>query len=67
MRHEKPEQLIMFERMMDEIFKQGPPKFCHNCMYYSTEGRCQVFDMEPPKAFTDIPNECPEWCMEPPF
>jgi hypothetical protein len=67
MRHEKPEELIAHEKMMKEVFEKGPPRFCHNCLHYTREGKCEKFDMEPPKEFTQMANQCDEWYMEPPF
>ena len=48
MRHDKPEELAAHEKMMKELFAKGPPRFCYNCMNYRSDGRCGVFDMEPP-------------------
>lgn len=67
MRHEKPKELEAYEKMMEEIFAKGPPRFCYNCMYYGVDGRCGVFDMEPPEEFTQVENQCDEWITEPPF
>lgn len=67
MKGEKPKQLIEYEMMLEEILKSGPPHFCYNCLNYSEKGKCEVFDMEPPKEFTQYANECSEWIMEPPF
>jgi hypothetical protein len=67
MRHDKPEKLEAWEMMMKEIYEQGPPRYCYNCIYYTREGRCEVFDMEPPKDFTQEANQCDQWFMEPPF
>ena len=64
MRHNKPQDLIDYERNVHEA---KIPQFCHNCMKYTSDGRCEVHDMEPPQEFTEVANECPDWEMEPPF
>ena len=67
MKQDKPHELVIYEEMMKEIYAKGPPRFCYNCMNYSGDGKCGVFDMEPPKEFTQTANQCDEWFMEPPF
>lgn len=64
MRDKKPQDLVDYERNVHEA---KIPQFCHNCMNYSIDGRCLIFDMRPPEEFTQQQNDCKNWEMEPPF
>jgi hypothetical protein len=67
MRREEPQELKDYKEWLDDILAKGPPKYCHNCMYYDNFGKCTKFDMEPPEEFTQTANQCDHWFMEPPF
>ena len=47
--------------------KNGPPKFCHNCIQYDKDGVCLLFGAEPPEEFTQKQGECLEWEEDVPF
>lgn len=63
MRPKKPSSLIDYEKWIDA----GPPKFCHNCEYYSRYGDCTRFNMRPPPEFANTEGACKFWEMEVPF
>jgi hypothetical protein len=59
----KPDFLVQYE----EWVRAGPPQCCHNCISYSMDGRCYVFDMEPPADFVNSAGQCDKWEREVPF
>jgi hypothetical protein len=50
-----------------EWIKAGPPKCCHTCEMYGTDGLCTEFFMTPPADFAAEVNACPKWEPECPF
>jgi len=50
-----------------ELVKAGPPKCCHTCESYGTDGLCTEFFMEPPAEFAATVDACPKWECEVPF
>jgi hypothetical protein len=62
-RSPKPEFLIEYERWL----QAGPPRCCHTCEFYGTDGLCVTFFMEPPAEFAETINACAQWVQELPF
>lgn len=62
-RHAEPEFLVQWR----EWDRAGPPRCCHTCEHYGTDGLCVEFFMKPPKEFTDTVGECPKWERAIPF
>lgn len=48
-------------------WRDGPPRCCHTCEHYRSDGRCQRYDMEPPEEFAATPGQCRDWSFEVPF
>ncbi len=63
MRHAEPKMVTLYK----EWIKAGPPKCCHTCEMYGTDGLCTEFFMEPPPEFAEAVGECPNWMLELPF
>lgn len=59
----EPEFLIQWR----EWRREGPPKCCHTCDYYSKAGHCESFDMTPPDDFANEVDVCDQWIEEFPF
>lgn len=62
-RPKKPDFLMQWH----EWRLQGPPKCCHNCEYYGSEGHCHKYDMRPPDEFAGTQDACNDWMLEIPF
>ena len=45
MRHKQPEIVTIYYNAI----KAGPPKCCHSCEMYGTDGLCVEFFKEPPE------------------
>ncbi len=60
MRHAEPEVVTMYK----EWIKAGPPRCCHTCEHYGTDGLCIEFWMEPPPEFAASVGECDKWQQE---
>jgi hypothetical protein len=63
MRHAEPEFLIEWR----DWYNAGPPRCCHTCEHYGTDGQCVEFFMKPPEDFASIVGECSKWEREVPF
>ena len=63
MRHAEPELITDYKRLI----AFGPPKCCHTCEMYGTDGLCVEFFMKPPEEFAEAVGECPKWMREVPF
>ena len=63
LRHQEPETVKRYR----EIVKNGPPKCCHTCENYSTDGVCTVYDMRPPEDFAATDGACQDYIQEIPF
>ena len=63
MRHKQPEIVTIYYNML----KAGPPKCCHSCEMYGTDGLCVEFFKEPPEDFAATPDACNKWVMDLPF
>ena len=44
--------------------RAGPPRCCHTCENYGTDGLCVEFFMKPPPEFAEAVGECPKWEQE---
>ncbi len=60
MRHKEPEAITIYR----EQIKAGPPRCCHTCEHYGTDGLCIEFWMQPPEDFASTVNECTKWQQE---
>lgn len=60
MRHKEPEAITMYR----EQVKAGPPRCCHTCEHYGTDGLCIEFWMQPPEDFAATIGECTKWQQE---
>ena len=60
MRHQESEAVTMWK----EWVKAGPPRCCHTCEHYGTDGLCIEFWMQPPKEFADSIGQCDKWQPE---
>jgi hypothetical protein len=40
------------------------PRICHTCDFYSIQGICTQFDMEPPEEFAAKEMACDSWELE---
>ena len=60
MRHKEPSIVTVYR----DCIKQGPPKCCHTCEHYGTDGLCIEFWMEPPEEFASTLNTCDKWVPE---
>jgi len=47
--------------------RAGPPKCCHTCEHYGTDGLCVEFFQEPPAEFAAEVDVCDKWESELPF
>jgi hypothetical protein len=56
-----------FVKAWREWVKNGPPRCCHTCNFYSVNGECGVFHVMPPKDFAEALDECEKWEPELPF
>ena len=63
MRHKQPEIVTIYYNML----KAGPPKCCHSCEFYGTDGLCVEFFTEPPEDVAATPGACDKWTMDLPF
>ena len=63
MRHAEPQMVTLYK----EWIKAGPPKCCHTCEMYGTDGLCTEFFMTPPAEFAAEVDACPKWEPECPF
>lgn len=63
MRPSEPE----FVRQWREWVAMGPPKCCHTCDFFTQDGRCDRYGMNPPSEFAATPDACGDWVMEVPF
>ena len=45
----------------------GPPKCCHTCEHYMQDGRCYIYDVEPPAEFIQTTDKCNRWLCGIPF
>ena len=63
MRHKQPEIVTVYYNMLEA----GPPKCCHSCEMYGTDGLCVEFFKEPPEDFASTPDACDKWVMDLPF
>jgi hypothetical protein len=63
MRHKEPEVVTLYK----EWVKAGPPKCCHTCEHYGTDGLCIEYWMNPPEDFAASVNACDKWQQEVPF
>jgi hypothetical protein len=50
-----------------KMLEAGPPKCCHSCEMYGTDGLCVEFFKEPPEEFAATPDACNKWVMDLPF
>jgi hypothetical protein len=50
--------------MYKEWIKAGPPRCCHTCEHYGTDGLCIEFWMQPPPEFAASVGECDKWQQE---
>jgi hypothetical protein len=60
MRHKEPEVVTLYK----EWVKSGPPKCCHTCEHYGTDGLCIEFWTQPPEDFAATPDGCDKWQQE---
>ena len=63
MRHKEPEVVTLYK----EWVKAGPPRCCHTCEHYGTDGLCIEYWMNPPEEFAASVNACDKWQQEVPF
>ncbi|MFN6301949.1 MAG: hypothetical protein ACK42H_07140 [Planctomycetota bacterium] len=63
MRHKEPEVVTLYK----EWVKAGPPRCCHTCEHYGTDGLCIEYWMNPPEDFAASVNACDKWQQEVPF
>jgi hypothetical protein len=63
MRHAEPKMITLYK----EWVNAGPPRCCHTCEMYGTDGLCTEFFMEPPAEFAEAVGECSKWMQEIPF
>ena len=63
MRHKEPEVVTLYK----EWIKAGPPRCCHTCEHYGTDGLCIEYWMNPPEDFAASVNACDKWQQEVPF
>ena len=63
MRHKEPEVVTLYK----ECIKAGPPRCCHTCEHYGTDGLCIEYWMNPPEEFAASVNACDKWQQEVPF
>ena len=63
MRHKQPEIVTVYYKMLEA----GPPRCCHSCEMYGTDGLCVEFFKEPPEDFAAAPDACNKWTMDVPF
>lgn len=63
MRHKEPEVVTLYK----EWVKAGPPRCCHTCEHYGTDGLCIEYWMTPPEDFAASVNACEKWQQEVPF
>ena len=54
MRHKQPEIVTVYYNAI----KAGPPRCCHSCEFYGTDGLCVEFFKEPPEKFAATPDAC---------
>jgi len=59
----EPQFLVDYRKWLDA----GPPKCCHTCEHYGTDGLCTEFWMEPPAEFAATVDACPKWLEDCPF
>jgi len=50
-----------------EWIKNGPPRCCHTCEFYSPKGECGAFHMVPPPEFAEKTDACEKWTQELPW
>ena len=48
-------------------WRQPPPRCCHTCEMYGTDGLCTEFFMTPPEDFAATKNACDKWLIEIPL
>lgn len=48
-------------------YAKGPPRCCHTCEYFQSDGSCERHNAQPPPEFTSQENACREWSQEIPF
>ena len=60
MRHQEPEVVTIYR----ERVKTAPPRCCHTCEHYGTDGLCIEFWMQPPEDFASTVGECDKWQQE---
>ena len=60
MRHPEPEIVTLYRAAIKTL----PPKVCHTCEHYGTDGLCIEFFMKPPEEFAATPDACPKWEQE---
>ena len=63
MRHEEPETVKNYRRLLKEPF----PKCCHTCENYDLQGVCLRYGMEPPEDFAAKTDACADWVEDIPF
>ena len=63
MRHKQPEIVTIYNKLVEA----GPPRCCHSCELYGTDGLCVEFFMEPPEDFAATPGVCDKWEISIPF
>jgi len=63
MRHKEPEVVTLYK----DWVKAGPPRCCHTCEHYGTDGLCIEYWMNPPEDFAASVNACDKWQQEVPF
>lgn len=63
LRHAEPEVV----RKYKEVVNNPPPRCCHTCAYYTDEGQCSYYGMEPPEDFAATLDACPTYKQEVPF
>jgi len=62
-RHPEPQIVTVYK----EWLQAGPPKCCHTCEMYGTDGLCVEFFMKPPADFAESVDLCLSWVCEVPF
>lgn len=62
-RHAEPQLVTLYK----EWVKAGPPRCCHTCEMYGSDGLCTEFFMTPPEDFAADVDACPQWMQEIPF
>lgn len=60
MRHPEPEIVTHYRKAIKTL----PPKNCHTCEHYGTDGLCIEFFMKPPEDFASEEDACPKWEQE---